>query len=113
MAEKVVKSKKNITIGVCMFFVAVAVLAGGVSNLQKNEEQKQAQVVSEKHDERKYILKLHNGKLAVFNEGENIPAQITDISERTLRKFDYEQLSEGVVVVGDVELAMRLEDYGS
>lgn len=113
MAEKVKKSKRNVTIGVCMFFIMLAFVAGGISNLQKNSEKKHVRAVSEQPGERKYILKLHNGRVAVFNEGESVPAQITDISGRSLREYDHELLTEGIIVVGDIELAMRLEDYGS
>lgn len=113
MREKVKFSKKNIAIIACMFFIMLAFVANGISKLQKSSEYKYAPTVSQQMAEKKYVLKLYDGKVAVFKEGSDKPMQITDISEHSLRNFDYEQLSLGVIVVGDVELAMRLEDYGS
>lgn len=113
MSEKVTLSKKKLTICICLFFVMTAFIASGISHLQKTETKDYAPTVSQQIAEKKYVLKLFNGKVAVFNDGSDSPIQITDISEHSLRNFDYEQLSLGVIVEGDVELAMRLEDYGS
>ncbi len=113
MQGKIKFSKRNITIIACMFFIMTAFIANGISHLQKSEEREYTPTVSQQITEKKYILKLYNGKVAVFKEGSDTPSEITDISEHSLRNFDYEQLSLGVVVIGDIELAMRLEDYGS
>lgn len=112
MREKIRFSRRNMTIIACIFFILLAFIANGISQLQKNEKN-YTPTVSQQITEKKYLLKLYNGKIAVFNEKSEQPIQITDISEHSLRNFDYEQLSLGVVVIGDIELAMRLEDYGS
>jgi len=113
MTRKNKFSPKNITIIACLFFIMLALLANGILSLKKSSEKGIAQTLSYQAPEKKYLLKLHDGYLAVYNEGEEIPLQITGISEHSLCNFDHEQLSLGVIVVGDMELAMRLEDYGS
>ncbi|MCX7614673.1 MAG: hypothetical protein N2Z65_02820 [Clostridiales bacterium] len=62
----------------------------------------------------KYIMKLYNGALAVFDaENPSKPQYITDIDERTLRDTDREAFKKGIPVYSDEELASLLEDYGS
>ena len=113
MKEKVVLSKKNTAIAICLFFIMTAFIANGILHLQKSSEAINDVTVPAQITDVKYVLKLYDGKVAIFCEGADAPIRITDISAQSLRNFDYEQLSLGVVVIGDIELAMRLEDYGS
>lgn len=106
-------SKKNTAIAVCLFFVMTAFIANGILHLQKTSEANGSITVPTQVTDVKYLLKLYDGKVAVFREGRDTPVRVTDISEHSLRNFDYEQLTLGVTVIGDIELAMRLEDYGS
>ncbi|MBR5479569.1 MAG: hypothetical protein IKU84_05275 [Clostridia bacterium] len=101
------------TIVICLFFIMTAFIANGILHLQKTSEVNKNITVPEQVTDTKYFLKLYDGKIAVFRDGSNMPVQITDISEHSLCNFDHEQLTLGVTVIGDIELAMRLEDYGS
>jgi len=62
----------------------------------------------------KYIMKLYNGNLAVFDAKDpETPQFVTGIDERTLRDTDRDAFEKGVPVYSDEELASLLEDYGS
>ena len=68
----------------------------------------------EPQKEGKYIMKLYNGSLAVFDAKKpDTPQYITGIDERTLRDADRKAFEKGVLVYSDEELASLLEDYGS
>ena len=60
----------------------------------------------------KYLVKEHMGMVAVFSEGGQI-IKLTDFPVSTLPKADREELSKGVAVDSDVELALLLEYYSS
>ena len=60
-----------------------------------------------------FIIKLYEGRIAVFEPQSDAPLRITEISEESLRHFDREKLKAGITVASEEELLMRLEDFGS
>lgn len=58
-----------------------------------------------------YMLKAHNGKVAVFVDGELTVT--TDISVNGLRQTDRELLSDGIVLGSYTDVLCMLEDFGS
>lgn len=105
------KSNNKVSVAICMFFIMLAFVVSGVSRLQ--QEKMATPAISQQKTENEYELKLHNGKLAVFKEGDDTPLKITDISEHSLRNYDKRLLIKGIPVTGDIELAQLLEDFGS
>lgn len=115
-------SAKKITISACALFIMLGFMAGGVSELweYENEVTNTAEVSAplpepeEPKPEEKYILKILDGIVVVFNEADMTrPIIVTDIYAGTLRHFDREQLSEGIAVSGEFELQTLLEDFSS
>lgn len=115
-------SAKKITISACALFIMLGFMAGGVSELweYENEATNIAEVSAplpepeEPEPEEKYILKILDGIVVVFNESDMTrPIIVTDIYAGTLRHFDREQLSEGIAVSGEFELQTLLEDFSS
>jgi len=115
-------SAKKITVSACALFIMLGFMAGGVSELweYENEATNIAEVSAplpepeETKPEEKYILKILDGIVVVFNESDMTrPIIVTDIYAGTLRHFDREQLSEGIVANGEFELQTLLEDFSS
>ena len=115
-------SAKKITISACALFIMLGFVAGGVSELweYENEVTNIAEVSAplpepeEPTPEEKYVLKILDGIVVVFNESDMTrPIIVTDIYAGTLRHFDREQLSEGIVANGEFELQTLLEDFSS
>ncbi len=60
-----------------------------------------------------YIIKEHNGKLAVYNPSdENTPIAIYDIYIHLLPETDIELLRKGISVEDELSLQKKLEDFG-
>lgn len=60
-----------------------------------------------------YVLKQSNGHLAVYKAGENEPFVVTETLLSTLPYEDQKKLSDGIVIRGDKNLRIALEDYCS
>lgn len=116
-------SAKRITVAACALFVMLGFIAGGVSQLWEFENAKENEVsavsatpqtLDEKAPENKYVLKIEDGIVVVFNETDMTrPIIVTDIYASTLRHFDREQLTDGIYANGDFELQSMLEDFSS
>lgn len=117
-------SAKRITVAACALFVMLGFIAGGVSRLWEYETEAEmsdateaaapAPSQNELPPQEKYVLKIEDGIVVVFNETDMTrPIIVTDIYASTLRHFDRAQLTEGIVATGDFELQSMLEDYSS
>ena len=120
--SELMTSAKKITVSACALFIMLGFMAGGVSRLweYETEEKKIAEVSAPLPEpetvkpKEKYILKILDGIVVVFNESDMTrPIIVTDIYAGSLRHFDREQLSEGIAVNGDFELQSLLEDFSS
>jgi hypothetical protein len=60
-----------------------------------------------------YIIKEHEGRVAVYAAGATEPELVLDVLVRYLPDLDREQMREGVPVNDYEELAALLEDYSS
>ena len=60
-----------------------------------------------------YVVKEYDGKIAVFENGEDTPFKITDVYTKNLPKEDKLLISQGIKVDTDKELALILADYCS
>ena len=109
------RNYRNISLTICMFFIMFAFVINGVAKTKKEEQKTEAHHALQQEDikENKYIIKIYNGKLAVFENKSDKPFFITEISERSLRNYDREMLANGIFANSDIELAMLLEDFGS
>ena len=103
-----------------LFFTLAAILVGSclsaglVFVLEQREEsplpaQEQAEQIPV--GEYQYILKEHEGHLAVFLKGKDEPEMVFDVLVRFLPEYDRGQLSQGVYVKDYEELIQRIEDY--
>ncbi|MBR3848800.1 MAG: hypothetical protein IKM21_05875 [Oscillospiraceae bacterium] len=116
-------SQKRITIAACAMFIMLGFLGGGILKTKKESPEPktasdevfasaETDIVTETDTE--YTLKIQDGILAVFAESdETRPIIVTDIYASTLRHFDRERLTEGIVVKGDLEMQKLLEDFSS
>ena len=115
---------KRITVAACALFIMLGFIAGGVSELWELESSTASPdipavstedtEVPESIPENKYVLKIQDGIVVVFNETDmNRPIIVTDIYASTLRHFDREQLTTGLCANGDFELQKMLEDFSS
>ncbi|NLM61414.1 MAG: hypothetical protein GX193_04990 [Clostridiales bacterium] len=61
-----------------------------------------------------YLLKDTSGYIGIYSmDDPDTPQTVTEIVTSKLRQADAEMLKEGIVAVGEEELAKLLEDFGS
>jgi len=60
-----------------------------------------------------YIIREHNGRVAVFARGQSTPEMVFERLVHHLPTYDQMQLKEGVPVFTQEELQERIEDYTS
>ena len=60
-----------------------------------------------------YIIREHDGRVAVFSRGHSTPEMVLDRLVHHLPAYDQIQLREGVPVFTKEELQERIEDYTS
>lgn len=58
-----------------------------------------------------YIIKAHDGKVAVFKENSEEPYLNFDVYISTLPEYDQNELQTGIVCDSTEELNKRIEDY--
>ena len=120
MAMRGSRAAVSVVCGMCI----LTVLTNGLIALRRHREQ-QRQVYSIQSiqpdipaarysGEEEYILKVQDGRLAVFRRGDaHNPVQTTDIHIGSLRNYDRSLLEGGITVRGADALARILEDFGS
>lgn len=60
-----------------------------------------------------YLLKEHNGKIAVFEQGADIPYKEFDINISTLSDYDKNLLKDGITADSREKIRQLIEDYTS
>lgn len=60
-----------------------------------------------------YILKEFEGRLAVFEEGNDIPYKEFDVQVKNFSDLDRKILKEGIYAGGEEEIRSLIEDYTS
>ena len=60
---------------------------------------------------RAYVMREHNGQIAVYLEGEAEPLMLLETRTKFLPEFDRDQLNEGIWVPDFEELTRLIEDY--
>lgn len=60
-----------------------------------------------------YLLKEYNGKLAVFEQGSDLPYKEFDININTLSDYDKELLEIGITADSREKIRQLIEDYTS
>ena len=64
-------------------------------------------------DEGGYLLREHEGLVAVYPSGGGKPIAVTDIELGSLRRADREKIQAGLPAFSEKELQQLLEDLGS
>ncbi|MCL2088426.1 MAG: hypothetical protein FWH14_02985 [Oscillospiraceae bacterium] len=59
-----------------------------------------------------YMLKDYEGRIAIYEAGNTLPADILPVATETLPLIDQIELEEGIIVYSYEELIGRIEDYG-
>ncbi len=77
---------------------------------QKRIDTKLAAAATEEQDDPLYILKEHEGRIAIFCRGMAEPYRYLDYSVSLLPEYDREQLREGIAFDTEQELKMYLQD---
>lgn len=79
-----------------------------VSGIERN-----AEIKPQEEYDYAYILKEHDGKVAVYPAGADEPELILDVLVKYLPDYDRSQMIEGIHVKTYDELVSLLEDYTS
>ncbi|MGI6403305.1 MAG: hypothetical protein ACOX0K_03590 [Oscillospiraceae bacterium] len=62
-------------------------------------------------DDYLYMIKEHQGRIAIFARGSEVPELIFDKQLKHLPEYDRIQLKEGIKIYTSEELNARIEDY--
>lgn len=58
-----------------------------------------------------YMIRGHEGKVAVFPFGENVPSEVTDIRIDSLPPYDQENMKNGIPAYSNEQCQRILEDF--
>ena len=122
--------KKRVTFTACMLYIMLGFLICGISVFRDNrvkevkKEENPYGAISVSSEEsfpeeksepsEEYVLKIVDGIVVVFKKPDMVhPVIVTDIYASTLRNFDRERLSEGIVAKSELDMQCMLEDYSS
>ena len=117
--------RRRLMISASALFITLGFLVIGIAQSAKKEnfELDNTDIISEPASaskeqvippQEKYVLKIEDGIVVVFNETDMTrPIIVTDIYAGTLRHLDRKKLTDGVVAVGEFELQTILEDFSS
>ncbi len=86
----------------------IAQIVESVSGIER-----EAASTSRTETEYSYILKEHNGRVAVYAAGEDEPQLVLDVPVKYLPDYDRSQMAIGIPVKNYDELVALIEDYTS
>ena len=103
---------KKIIISLFVASVIYSAFVLTVDTVHKHKLQTQEQKQEISTESESYKIKAHNGKIAVFIEGENLPLYTLDSPLLTdLPEYDRKLLTYGIIAENNAELLRILEDY--
>lgn len=89
------------------------------SSERKTKEKDSSVVLAEKEPSneiptsQKYCVKEYKGNIAVFESGSDMPFKTTSVSVSELPPEDRKLLEKGIIVSGEKDLNIIMEDYCS
>ena len=109
------KKWRTVIACVVVYFLSFGAAAGVMGTDREERELVNAEtaVVSTVSSQPDYLVKEHNGMVAVFMSDEVSPVIETDIPVNGLRQTDRELMEQGVVLESYTEVLYLLEDFGS
>ncbi|MBQ5315820.1 MAG: hypothetical protein J6J52_07365 [Oscillospiraceae bacterium] len=96
--------------------LALLSLATMTITVMTDDDKKETEVVKAEtaiSEERRYILKEYNGKIASFYYNSEEPIDIFDVSVNSFGEYDKQELYKGIVAYSEEELNRLIEDYTS
>lgn len=102
--------------------LSVFISALSIAYTLKNSEEEAKSVISDEtsvgtsapeSEASGYVLKEFDGKLAVFEAGNDIPCKEFDVPVRLFSALDRKNLKEGIYASGEEEIKRLVEDYTS
>lgn len=106
------------TVSVLIAILAVVVLSLSITLLclslyQKDIQTNTTQVsaTTNENNSYQYILKEYQGKVGVFEPGEETPEEVLDIDPTILPETDQEDLRNGILIDNADDLRALIEDF--
>lgn len=85
-------------------------------SVMNGDEKKETEVINAETivtEEKYYILKEYNGKIASFYYDDEDPIDVFDVSVNSFGEYDKQALYKGIVAYSEEELNRLIEDYTS
>jgi len=85
-------------------------------SVMNGNEKKETEVINAEtivSEEKYYILKEYNGKIASFYYDDEDPIDVFDVSVNSFGEYDKQALYKGIVAYSEEELNRLIEDYTS
>ena len=109
--------KKWMTAFACVliYFLSFGVTAGVMGTAPQEREMVNAEIMTAEpvSSQPDYLVKEHNGVIAVFLNGESQPMIQTDIYVNGLRQTDRELIKNGIALESYTDVLCLLEDFDS
>lgn len=97
--------KKHIFIISFIIFLSLGFITLNLTKINAHE------AISQQPEQEYYVLKNHNGKIALFSSKSEIPIKIYDIYTKSLPEKDTQELNKGITAKSEAELNKLLETY--
>ena len=91
--------------------IVCLLISGAILPAMSERRETSTQRKTEINSQRLYIVKEYNGKIAVFEKGNDTPFKTTEMQISLLPDYDKQMLQAGIEVNGQGELNTLLEDY--
>lgn len=104
----------SVLAAVALIYLADGIPASGLSSVSLPSSPASASsgsIASVETAKPKYLMKNHDGRLAVFQAQEQSPLLVFDIYVSTLPEYDQRLLQEGIPAEGEEQLTKLIEDY--
>ncbi len=98
--------KKHIFIISVIIFLSLGFITLNLTKINAHEA-----ISHQQPEQEYYILKNHNGRIALFSSKSEIPIKIYDIYAKSLPEKDTQALNEGIKAESEAELNNLIETY--
>ena len=104
---------RKITVIVAVILIISSCFAGYFTINYKKNPAEVNELTQQVKTETKYVVKEHNGEIAVFVGEDKIPVKILNIDFDGLREYDKQQFKKGLTLNTLYEVLLLEEDFNS
>ena len=104
---------RKFTVIIAVFLITFSCIAGFFTTEHEKKSAQSYQLAEQVKTETKYLVKEHNGDIAVFVGEDDMPVKILNIDFDGLREYDKQQFKKGLSLKSLYEVLLLEEDFNS